>query len=86
MFGHRLGDRKEGEGIHGVPVLPGVPTQEEMKWVWVSLPYATFGLRIEGGVVVEAPPIARWAVGLPEAKVAAYLRGKGAVFARVNLN
>lgn len=57
-----------------------------MKWIWVSLPYATFGLRVDGGVVVEAAPIARWAVGLPEARVAAYFRKKGAVFARVNLN
>lgn len=55
-------------------------------WIWVSLPYATFGMRVDRGVVVEAAPIARWAVGLPEARVAAYLRKKGAVFARVNLN
>ena len=57
-----------------------------MKWVWVSLPYATFGLRIDQGLIVEAPPIAHWTVGLPEARVAAYYRKKGAVFARVNLN
>lgn len=57
-----------------------------MKWVWVSLDYATFGLRVDGGYVVEAPPIARWTVGLPEARVAAYFRRRGAVFARVNLN
>ena len=57
-----------------------------MKWIWVSLPYATFGLRIDGGLIVEAPPIAHWTMGLPEARVAAYYRKRGAVFARVNLN
>jgi hypothetical protein len=57
-----------------------------MRWVWVSLPHATFGLCCADGKVVEAPPIAKWTVGLPEARVAAYFRKKGAVFARVNLN
>lgn len=46
--------------------------------MWVSLPYATYGIRVEGGVVVEAPPIARWMVGRGEAEVAAWLRRKGA--------
>ena len=57
-----------------------------MKWVWVSMEHATFGLRCDQGVVVEAPPIARWTVGLPEARVAAYYRKKGARFALVHLN
>ena len=48
--------------------------------------HATFGLRIDRGVIVEAPPIARWTIGLPETRVAAYYRRKGAKFARVNLN
>lgn len=53
------------------------------QWVWVSLSYATFGLRIEGGRVVEAPPIARWTIGRDEQAVADYYRKKGAVFQRL---
>lgn len=48
------------------------------RWVWVSLPYATFGLAVAGGRVVDAAPIARWAIGKPERQVAAYYRRKGA--------
>ena len=55
-------------------------------WIWVSLSYATFGLRVEDGRVVEAPPIARWTVGRPEEQVAAYFRKKGAIFARVEID
>lgn len=54
-----------------------------MVWVWVSLPWATFGLGVRGGVVVEAAPIARWCVGKPEQQVAAYWRGRGARFERL---
>lgn len=51
------------------------------RWVWVSLPYATFGLGIRQGVVVEAAPIARrYALGKPERQVADHYRRKGAVF------
>ena len=52
-------------------------------WVWVSLPWATFGLRVEGGRVVEAAPIARWTVGKPERVVADHYRARGAVFERL---
>lgn len=51
------------------------------KWVWVSLPYATFLLAVKDGVVVEAAPIARKSVGCPEVKVAEYYRRQGARFA-----
>jgi hypothetical protein len=34
-----------------------------MDWYWVSLPYATFGLGVIGGVVRSAPPIAAWTRG-----------------------
>lgn len=51
------------------------------KWVWVSMPHATFALAVERGVVVQAAPIARWAVGKREHEVAAYLRKRGAHFA-----
>ena len=44
----------------------------------MSLPWATFGLAVEGGRVVNAAPIARWAIGRDEAEVAAYYRRRGA--------
>lgn len=50
------------------------------RWIWVSLPYATFGLAAENGVVVEAAPIARWAAGRGEREVAAYYKRRRAVF------
>lgn len=50
------------------------------RWVWVSLPYATFGIAVRDGVVVDAAPIARWAIGKSERRVADYYRRKGAVF------
>jgi hypothetical protein len=44
----------------------------------VSLPYATYGIAVRGGKVVDAAPIARWMVGKDERYVAAWLRRKGA--------
>lgn len=54
-----------------------------MHWVWVSLPYATFGIAVEGGRVRDAAPIARWAIGKDERVVAAYFRRRGATFVRL---
>lgn len=56
-----------------------------MRWVWVSLPWATFGLAVRDGRVVDAAPIARWCIGRPEHEVATYWRGRGAVFARLGV-
>lgn len=50
------------------------------RWVWVSLPHATFAVVSRGGRVVDAAPIARWAVGKDERFVADYYRRKGAEF------
>lgn len=59
-------------------------------WMWVSLPYATFGVGTvghpaEGGDplwndwrVAEAAPIARWSVGKWAPDVVEYYRRKGA--------
>lgn len=33
------------------------------KWIWVSLPYATFGIKVMGGRVIDAAPIAKWMIG-----------------------
>jgi hypothetical protein len=48
--------------------------------VWVSLPYATYGIAVKGGKVVDAAPIARWMVGKDERYCADWLRRRGAVF------
>lgn len=57
-----------------------------MLWVLVLLPHSNFGFRVAAGVVVEAPPLADWALGLPVINVLAYYRHQGASFARVHLN
>lgn len=51
-----------------------------VRLVRVELPYACFGLGVADGVVVWAAPIARWAVGRDEWRVANYYRSKGATF------
>ena len=53
-------------------------------WIWVSSHYATFGIAVRDGIVVDAAPIARWAIGKPEGYVAGYYRRKGAVFQRLD--
>jgi hypothetical protein len=58
-------------------------TLEQGDLVWVTAPWATFGLIVRDGLVVEAAPICRWAVGEKEWKVADYLRQRGAQFRRV---
>jgi hypothetical protein len=55
-------------------------------WVLVTLPHSNFGFRVKEGVVVEPPPLADWAMGLPIAHVLAYYRHQGARFSRVCLN
>lgn len=50
------------------------------RWIWVSLPHATFGIAVASGRVVDAAPIAAWAIGKPERQVADYYRRRGAAF------
>ena len=57
-----------------------------MRWIWVSLPWATFGIAVEGGRVVDAAPIARWAIGRDEREIAAYYRRRGAEFVSVRVS
>jgi hypothetical protein len=56
------------------------PLTHADRWVWVSMEYATFALGITNGRVSDAPPIARWAIGQDERRVAGFYRAKGAVF------
>ncbi|MFB4265259.1 hypothetical protein [Nonomuraea sp. GTA35] len=55
-------------------------TAADERWIWVSLPQATFAVVTKNGRVVDAAPIAQWLIGKDEREVAKYLRGKGAVF------
>ena len=48
------------------------------RWFWVSLPFATFGVCVRDGTVIDAAPIARWAVGKPWSQVGNYYLRKGA--------
>lgn len=50
------------------------------RWIWVSLPFATFALVVRDGLVVDAAPIARWSIGRRELDVADYYRRRGAIF------
>jgi len=46
---------------------------------WISLPHATFAVSTgPDGRVVEAPPIARWAIGKPIEQVTGFYERKGA--------
>ena len=51
---------------------------DQPAWMWVSLPYATFGIAALDGRVVDAAPIARWAIGKPAPDVYAYYARKDA--------
>lgn len=48
------------------------------RWIWVSLPHATFALVAKDGRIIDAAPIARWTVGRDEQLVADHYRRKGA--------
>lgn len=50
------------------------------RWlIWVSFPWATFGLEVdEDQTVVDAPPIARYTVGWGAGHAKSYFLGRGA--------
>lgn len=50
------------------------------RWIWVSLPRATFALIIADGKVVDAAPYGRRYLGWDERKAAEALLRAGAVF------
>jgi hypothetical protein len=54
---------------------------DDARLIQVMLPYAVFGVVVRNGFVIDAAPIACWAIGRPEEEVALYYRhGKGARF------
>lgn len=50
------------------------------KWIWVSLPYATYGIEVEDGIVIDAAPIARWMIGKDTQTVRNWIAKKGGVW------
>lgn len=44
--------------------------------ICVVLPFATFGLIVEDGIIVIAPPIGRWALGKTALNVWRYYSGR----------
>jgi hypothetical protein len=48
--------------------------------VRVDLPYACFGIEVEGGVVVDAAPIARWMIRKDFHDVADWIINKGGTY------
>jgi hypothetical protein len=45
--------------------------------LWIDLPYACYGVRVENNYIVEAPPIARWMVGKTVQQVVRWVKSKG---------
>lgn len=58
-------------------------TLQQGDMIWVKVPWATFGLIVRDGRVVDAAPIGKWAIGQTEQAVAEYLRHRGATFVRL---
>jgi hypothetical protein len=52
----------------------------DARWIWVSLPRATFALIVRGGRVIDAAPYGRRYLGWDERRAAATLRRAGARF------
>lgn len=55
----------------------------EVTMLRIELPWACFGLVVQGGRVVRAAPIARWCVGKPVDDVTAYWHRRGATIERL---
>lgn len=53
------------------------------QWWRVSLPYATYGVKVVDGHVAEAPPIARWMVGRDFYDVTRWVERKGGTAQRL---
>ena len=49
------------------------------KLIWVSLPYATYGIEVDNGIVTDAAPIAKWMVGKDTQFVKSWIAKKGGI-------
>ena len=45
--------------------------------VQIDLPYACYGIEIKDGIVISAPPISKWMVGVTFENVKIWVKGKG---------
>lgn len=47
------------------------------KWIRVVVPYAVYAIQVEGGVVIDAAPIARWMIGKDTRFIREWITKKG---------
>ena len=50
------------------------------KWIWVSLSYATYGIKVKDGRVIDAAPIARWMIGKETSFIREWITKKGGTY------
>lgn len=56
---------------------PSYRRGQNMKWYFVSLSYATYGIAVDDGDIVRiAAPIARWMIGRNLSYVTSWVKGK----------
>ncbi len=48
------------------------------KFIYISLPYMTFALLSNNGIIVKGPPISKWTLNKNEEFVIDYYKKKGA--------
>jgi hypothetical protein len=58
--------------------------EQMIKWYWISLPYATFGIRTTDGIVDVTAPIARWMIGKHINYIANWVKSKGGIGKQIN--
>lgn len=57
----------------------------EPREIWISLPFATFGIITRDGKIIDAAPIAKWTIGRDEQEITDYFRSRGATLGPVPL-
>lgn len=60
--------------------------REGTGFFYVSLTYATFAVRSDKGVIIEAAPIAKWTIGKTIGEVYDYFKRKGVLIGWERLN
>lgn len=48
--------------------------------IWVSLSYATYGIEVKDGYVVDAAPIAAWMIGKDTQFIRSWITKKGGIW------
>lgn len=52
----------------------------ETRTIWVSLPYATFGIEVSNNRVVDAAPIGAWMIGKNTQFIREWITKKGGIW------